>query len=70
MSPNDCKKPPHDAHAVLEIIYDCYVSNRKKGMCDSRAKTRALSRNRLEEIAKILGEPSPYAFNYTLGTNA
>jgi hypothetical protein len=68
MSPIACsRKHPHDAHAVLEIIYDCYVNNRKNGMCDTRAKSRALSRNRLEDIARILGEPSPYSIVYSKG---
>ena len=57
-------KAPNDAHAVLEIIYECYVKNRKAGMCASRAKSRALSRNRLEDIARIIGEPSPFSFSY------
>lgn len=68
MSPNESDKPnripPNDAHAVLEIIYECYVKNRKLGLSDNKARSRALTRNRLEDIARIIEEPSPYSYNY------
>lgn len=73
MSPTATNDHPHiavnDLHAVCEIIYDCYVSNRKRGMSDDLSKRKALSKHRLQELAKFLGEPDPYTLTYPTRSN-